>query len=182
MNHLKFWNWHFFHNFTWDAGATLLAAAIAGLAVLLGFFVNSAQSRRQRRSQVYADALQAVSDYLEGPYRVARCHDSDEQRFALTSEMSAIQGRIDALGLLLSLHAPRAVVAAFDEYVSAARQEAGVQMAEQWKKRPAKRHKDMNMSSKFPQPRSVAAKKKLVAAMQADMAAHWYKPWTWLRG
>ena len=182
MSDLKFWTWSLFDNFEWDHGATLLAGAIAALAVLIGFVFNSANSRRQRRAQIYADSLKAVSDYLEGPYRVARCHNSDDQRFALATDISAIQGRIDAQGLLLALHSPNRVAQAFNDYVAAARLEAGRQMTEQWKKKPARRHKDMNMQHPFSQPRSVKAKQSLVVAMERDMAPRWFNPWSWLRG
>jgi len=181
VSRVAFWKWSVFDRFDWDNGATLLAAAIAAAAVLLGFFVTSAHNRRQRRAQIYADAVGAVSAYLEGPYRVARCHNTDEQRYALTTDISAVQARIDAVGLLLRLHAPKRVAKAFEEYVKAARREAGRQMTDQWNRRPARRHRDMNVGVRFPQPCSIRAKAKLVREMDRDIKPQWFRPWTWLR-
>lgn len=179
MDRLKIWKWSFFDHFTWDAGATLLAAAIAVLGVVVGFAVTSAQGRRERRAHDYAEAIGAVSDYLEGPYRVARCHDNDEERFAISTDISVVQGRIDASTVLLRLHATKRVADAYDAYVAAARREAGRQMSAEWNKRPAKKHRDMNMKHGFDRSASNDAKKVLIAAMELDMGKRWWKFWLW---
>lgn len=181
MDRLKSWEWSIFDDFTWDAGATLLAAVIAVLGVVVGFAVNSAQSRRERRARDYADAIGAVSDYLEGPYRVARCHKNAEERYAISTDISVVQGRIDASAALLRLHAPRRVADAYDAYVATARQEAGRQMADEWRKPPARRHRDMNMDQPFDRSRSMASKAMLIAAMERDMGKRWWKYSGWFR-
>src|SRR4051794_11698313 len=106
MGWLEFWNWTAFDSFGWDAGAALIASVVAVIGVVIGFGVTSAQNRRERRAHVYAEAIGAVSDYLEGPYRVARCHNNDNERFSISTDLSVIQGRIDANLVLLRLHAP----------------------------------------------------------------------------
>lgn len=181
MDLLKFWEWSIFDHFTWDAGATLLAAVIAVLGVVVGFAVTSAQSRRERRARDYAAAIGGVSDYLEGPYRVARCHNNAEERYAISTDISAVQGRIDASAALLRLHAPQRVADAYDRYVASVRQEAGRQMAAEWRKPPARRHRDMNMHEPFDRTASNAAKATLVAAMEWDMGKRWWKFWRWFR-
>ncbi len=87
----------------------LVAGVIAGVFVLLGLLASSARARLDTRKGVYAEAIRAVSDDLEGPYRVARCHNDADQRFALSKDLSEIQGRIDAHLVLVELHAPRDV-------------------------------------------------------------------------
>lgn len=166
--------------FTWSAAATVIAAGITVAGVVLGLLANSAANRRQRRAEIFAEAIRAVSDYREGPYRVARCHNSPEQRFALTTDLSAVQGRIDAHAVLIRLHAGRKVAAAYDAYVSAARQEAGKQMQEQWRRRPAKKHEDMNMPGQHPfdRTKSNEAKATLIEAMGRDVRPGW-RPWRW---
>lgn len=178
---LRFWEWSIFDHFTWDAGATLLAAVIAVIGVVVGFAVTSAQSRRERRAHDYAEAIGAVADYLEGPYRVARCHNNAEERFAISTDISVVQGRIDASAALLRLHAPKRVADAYDAYVAVARQEAGQQMAAEWRKPPAKKHRDMNLLRPFERTASKAAKKALVDAMERDMGKCWWKCWRWFR-
>lgn len=181
MDRLKFWEWSLFDHFSWDAGATLLAAVIAVAGVVVGFAVTSAQSRRERRARDYAEAIGAVSDYLEGPYRVARCHNNAEERYAISTDISVIQGRIDASSALLRLYAPTPVADAYDAYVAAARQEAGRQMAAEWRKPPARRHRDMNMHQLFNRTASNAVNATLIAAMERDMGKRWWKFWRWSR-
>lgn len=181
MDRLKFWEWSLFDTFSWEAGATLLAAAIAVAGVVVGFAVTSAQSRRERRARDYAEAIGAVSDYLEGPYRVARCHNNAAERYAISTDISVIQGRIDASAALLRLHASQRVADAYDAYVAAARQEAGRQMTAAWRKPPARRHRDMNMHQPFDRTASESAKVKLIAAMERDMGKRWWKFWRWFR-
>jgi hypothetical protein len=175
----KFWEWSIFDHFNWEAGATLLAGSIAVVGVVVGFAVTNAQGRRERRAHEYAAAIGAVSDYLEGPYRVARCHNRDEERFAISSDLSAVQGRIDASKVLLRLHAPKRVADAYESYVAAARQEAGRQMTAEWNKRPAKKHCDMNMRQPFDRTASNDAKANLIEAMERDMGKRWWKFWRW---
>lgn len=168
------------NGFTWSVAATLIAAGIAVTGVVLGLLATSAANRRQRRAEIFAEAIRAVSDYLEGPYRVARCHNSPQQRFALTTDLSAVQGRIDAHAVLIRLHAAHEVATAYDAYVAAARQEAGRQMREQWRRRPAETHADMNMPGQrpFDRTKSDQAKKTLIDAMGRDVRPG-DRPWRW---
>ncbi|MCG5446365.1 hypothetical protein NIE79_004933 [Micromonospora sp. NIE79] len=181
MDHLRFWDWKLFDNFTWANGATLLAALIAVTGVAIGFGVTSAHSRRERRAQTYAESIQAVSEYVEGPYRVARCHNNATERASLSADFSAIQARLDAHKVLLRLHAPRGVADAYDAYVAAARTEAGRQMSAQWNKPPAKRHRDMNVVRPFDRSVSLAKKEVLLVAMGRDLGRRWWKFWRWLQ-
>lgn len=174
------WEWSAFSDFTWEAGATLIAATFAVIGVLMGLAITNAQNQRERRARDYAEAIGAVSAYLEGPYRVARCGNSPDERFAIATDISTIQARIDASSALLRLHAPRAVADAYDHYVQTARREAGVQMADEWRKRPSKRRSDMNRRRPFDRKSSTLAKNALVNAMQRDLAQwRWWKVWRW---
>jgi len=178
---LKFWDWQLFEHFTWDNGATLLAALFAVTGVVLGFGGTSAHSRRERRAQTYADSIQAVSEYLEGPYRVARCHNNASERAAISTDMSSVQSRIDAHSVLLRLHATEAVADTYDSYVRAARIEAGQQMAVEWNNLPAKRHRDMNLNQPLDRNATSAERKKVLEAMEGDLGRRWWKVWRWFR-
>lgn len=156
-------------SFDWSAASTLIAGGIAGAFVLLGLMANSARARLDTRRAVYAEAVRAVSDYLEGPYRVARCHDDADQRFELSRDLSEIQGRLDAHLVLVELHAPGPVFDAYKEYISVARIEAGGQMAEQWLKRAPRRRRGMDINERFDRSASTAAKKVLLERMVADI-------------
>lgn len=160
-------------DFDWSAASTLLASVIAGVFVLVGLLAASARTRRDVRRAVYAEAIRAVSDYLEGPYRVARCHNDPDQRFALSEDLSDIQGRIDAHLVLVELHAPDDVFRAYSAYVAVARREAGQQMAGEWKKKPPRRHPDMNKVSPFDRSESTAARNDLLVKMVKDVKPGW---------
>jgi len=160
-------------NFDWSSLATLIAGVLAGVIVLLGLLASSARARLDNRRAVYSEAIRAVSDYLEGPYRVARCHNDPDQRFALSRDLSEIQGRIDAHLVLVELHAPTNVFEAYAAYVAVARREAGVQMSEEWKKRAPTRRSDMNMEQPFDRTESNRVKVNLLDAMAGDVRVRW---------
>jgi hypothetical protein len=154
---------------------------IAVTGLVIGFGVTSAQSRRERRAQTYADSIRAVSEYLEGPYRVARCHNNAAERAAISTDISAVQARIDAHMVLLRLHAHTCVADAYDAYVASARVEAGRQMTAEWDKPPAKKHRDMNVRQSFDRSTSSAKKADLLDAMKRDLGGRWWKFWGWFR-
>lgn len=164
---------HIKGDFDWAAASTLLAGLLAALGVLLGLLASAASTRRQHRIQIYGDAMGAVSDYLEGPYRVMRCPDDKELRFALTQDISSIQSRIDGHLVLVQMSAPKKVFDAYDEYVKAAREEAGQQMREQWDEDALKRRSHMHAPQRFEQPKSLAARAKLIKLMARDSKPSW---------
>lgn len=160
-------------NFDWSSASTLIAGLVAGVFVLIGLLAASARARLDTRRAVYAEAIRAVSDYLEGPYRVARCHNIADQRFALSRDLSEVQGRIDAHLVLVELHAPGDVFDSYATYVAVARREAGQQMATEWKRKPPRRHADMNVVHPFDRAESNRAKKDLLAKMAKDVKPGW---------
>jgi hypothetical protein len=62
-----------------DAGslAGLLTGIIAGLVALIGYLLNQLANRRERKSKVYAEALEAIREYQELPYKIRRRPDSE---------------------------------------------------------------------------------------------------------
>lgn len=168
-----------------DAAVGLLTAALGALATLLvaawTFAATQAAARRERRAAVYAEALRAVSDYNEGPYRVRRRDGSAEQRAAITAVLSDVKSRIDFHQSLLQLHAPTKVAQAYDTLVDCARAEAGTQMREAWTKPPASTDADVNLDVPYPRPSTEAARARAVMAMQASLAVRCWKPWTWVQ-
>jgi NTP pyrophosphatase (non-canonical NTP hydrolase) len=70
---------------------TLLAAAIAAAVAVFGYVINQNADRRAKKAQFYAEALRAVKELEEMPYRVAKRKDSSpETREKLGSEISDI--------------------------------------------------------------------------------------------
>ncbi len=150
---------------TWDGIATIAAAILAAAIVALGFLHERRQHARSRRAEAYAGALQAVSDYLEAPYRVRRRSGTVADRFALTAHVSEIQSRLDFYSAHLALIAPK-VLDAYTGLVTAAKAEAGPQMSAAWKTRPTKHDRDVPLVLAYPHPRADAARAMVLAAMK----------------
>ncbi len=51
--------------FVSEGAATILAAVIAALMVIVGYFIQQSFVRRERRARAYSEAVQAVEDYME---------------------------------------------------------------------------------------------------------------------
>lgn len=143
MRWLRFWTWPMSDHFTWDHAATLLAAVLAALiavvVALFGYRSSQQTARRERRAGIYAEALRAVEDYLEGPYRIRRRDGSAEQRTAITTFLSDVKSRHNYYQGLLRLHGPAAVADAYDSFVAAAIAEAGPQMTQARQLAPVRR-------------------------------------------
>jgi hypothetical protein len=149
--------------------STIIAALIAALVAVAGYMLTQAQARRERRAREFADALAAVADYLEAPYRIRRRQAATpEAREALTSALSDLQARIALHRAWLQVEAP-AVGHAYEALVFAARSEAGAQMAEAWNAAPLTSDTDMNLKVAYPHPNSDAERAKVIAAMRQHL-------------
>jgi hypothetical protein len=70
---------------------TLLAAAIAAMVAVLGYAFNQQANRRDRKTRFYAEALRAIKELEEMPYRIAKRKDSSpEIRATLGREVNDI--------------------------------------------------------------------------------------------
>lgn len=182
MKHfLEFWKWQIFEHFTWDHAASLLAAAIAafiavGVAVLT-YRGTQRAARRERQAAVYAEALRAVEDYLEGPYRIRRRDGSADQRAVITTFLSDVKSRHNYYQGLLRLHSPKEVADAYDHFVRETIAEAGPQMTEAWRLPPVRRDNQVPLGAGYPRTRADAAKQKVVESMRESLAV---RPW-WKR-
>lgn len=149
--------------------STIIAALIAALVAVTGYMLTQTQARRERRAREFADALAAVEEYLEAPYRIRRRQAATpEAREALTSALSDLQARIALHRAWLQVEAP-AVGRAYEALVSAARSEAGAQMAEAWNAAPLTSDTDMNLKVAYPHPNSDAERAKVIAAMRQHL-------------
>jgi hypothetical protein len=165
-------------DFTWANAVTLGAALLAAGGVILTLFINAARSRRDDLKTLYADALGAVAEYLEGPYRILRKDGEKSTRFALTTKMSDVKTAVDHNQALLRLHARPGVADAYDKFVNAAKSEAGRQMHDAWLTPPITTDEAVNLNDPLPRETSDAARAHLVEVMQADLARRWYRPQT----
>lgn len=161
-------------DFTWTQFVTLTGALIAASGVIITLLFNAAKSRRDALATLYADALGAVAEYLEGPYRILRKDGTATTRVAITSKLSDVKTAIDHNQALLRLHADPGVADAYDAFVRAAKDEAGKQMHAAWTADPVTTDEGVNLHVPLPRGNSEAARARLVAVMQADLKRRWY--------
>lgn len=152
--------------------ATIIAAAIAAVVAVAGYVRTQAWARRERRAKAFADALAAIEDYLEAPYRVRRRQAATpEARTALTSILNDLQARIALHRAWLQVEAP-AVAEAYEALVSAARAEAGTQMTDAWNSAPLANDADMNLKVAYAHPDSDAQRLLAARSMRRNL-----RPW-----
>ena len=161
--------------------ATLTAALIAVLGVVATILTTSARARREHKADLYAQALGGVADYLEGPYRIRRKDGTPAHRNAITAALSDVKSLIDHSQELLRLHAPMGVADAYDDYVTAARVEAGQQMYDAWTLPNIVNDADVNLHVPYERTLSNQYRAQVVHVMQADLARRRWSTWRLIR-
>lgn len=159
-----------------DAGDKIAIAAVVatliGFAVAIGVAVYNVvqqqkENRRQERAKAYAEAVRAVDDYLETPYRIRRRDGSGEHRWQLTESISEIQSRINFHKDWLRINASTAVYDAYVEFIKAAKTEAGAQMTTAWNGPVTKKDRQVPLGTGLPHPASDTAKEAVLEGMKA---------------
>jgi hypothetical protein len=175
----QFWRWPIFDHFTWDHAATLLSAAIAALiavsVAVAGYQSAQRKARRDRQASAYAEALRAVEDYMEGPYRIRRRDGSAGERAVITTFLSDVKSRHNYYQGLLRLHSPAAVADAYDRFIAEVIAEAGPQMTAAWRLPPTRRDNQVPLGSGYPRGRADAAKQQVVEAMRESLGSPWWR-------
>ena len=149
-------------------GAVVAALIAAGVAVR-AYKAQQREIRRQERATFYAEAVRAVEDYMEAPYRILRKDGSHEARRAITQHVSDVKSRIAFYTGWMAIHGTDQVRAAYDAFVTAAQREAGAQMTAAWRQKPVKRDKDVPIGSSLPRAATDTARSALLAALRADL-------------
>lgn len=154
---------------TWDGNATIIAALLAAIVVVIGYHYQQREARKDRRAAIYGEAIRAVEDYLEAPYRIRRKDGSGAARQAITSHISEIQSRLAYYSALLQIHAPSSVSEAYRALVAAARSEAGKQMSEAWRAKPTRIGRQVPLLKRYSRSVSDSALKQAIQAMKGDL-------------
>jgi hypothetical protein len=154
---------------TWAQTAALLAGAVAVVGALVSVAVtyglNQRAAQRERQTRVFADALTAIEDYAELPYRIHRRPRTPDARHELTEQASQIQSRIAFHQAWLSLEAP-GVASSYNDLVRAAKAQAGKQMAQAWLRPPITKDAQVNLGVTYPRDEINAARGRCVDAMR----------------
>ena len=160
-------------SFHWDSASTIIgavgAAFIAAVVAVAGYAWQQRMGRRDQRATMYAQALQAVEDYMECPYRIRRRDGSAEARRQITEGISSVKSRINFHLAWLRIHAPVPLAEAFQRYVTEAQKEAGVQMTVGWRGRPTRRDRDVPLGRPFDRQKSDEAREAVLREMKADL-------------
>lgn len=155
---------------------TLTAAIIAVAGVAATILTASSRARREYRAGLYADALSAVGNYLEGPYRIRRKDGSSAHRNTISAGLSDVKATIDHSQALLRLHSAPGVADAYDDYVAAAKCEAGQQMHDAWIVAPISQDQEVNLGTPYDRTLSDRYRRQILDVMQADLARRWWRP------
>lgn len=128
---------------------TAAAAVLAFLGVVIGLWVNGARAERQRRRDLHARALAAITAYGEMPYRISRRAPGTENRAKLSDELSEMKAELEVCQVLLAADGDRQLSAAFDQLCIVARRHAGRFAHEAWLQPPPAETADMNRPALF---------------------------------
>jgi hypothetical protein len=124
---------------------TLIGIFIAGGVAVFGYLHTSRATRRERMAQSLAQAINAVGDYQDLPYRVRRRSSSDPAvRSNLAERISEIHSRLDFHSAWLRITAPE-VATAYDQLVADVRSEAGAYIKEAWLQPIIRHDQEMNL-------------------------------------
>lgn len=149
------------------AVATLTVGTIAAIVAVKTYKNQQQETRRQHKASFYAEAVRAVEDYMECPYRILRKDGSSEARREITQHISDVKSRISFYTGWIAIHGTTEVRAAYDAFVTAAQREAGPQMTSAWEAKPVKRDKDVPLRTPpLPRVATDAARNRLLAVLQ----------------
>ncbi len=157
---------------TWAQTALLLAGlvSVAGalISVALTYGLHQRAARRERHSRVFAEALTAIEDYAEMPYRIRRRPRELSAQHELTEQISQIQSRIAFHQAWLWMEAP-SVAEPYAELVRATKAQAGTQMKEAWLKPTARKAAQFNLTVAYDRDKINAARSRCIDAMRGAL-------------
>lgn len=152
------------------AVATLTVGTIAAFVAVKAYKTQQQETRRQQKATFYAEAVRAVEDYMECPYRILRKDGSSAARREITQHISDVKSRIGFYTGWIAIHGTAEVRAAYDEFVTAAQRDAGPQMTAAWQTKPVKKDKDVPLrTAPLPRAATDAARMRLLAVLKADL-------------
>jgi hypothetical protein len=154
---------------TWTQTAALIVPCIAPFGAFVTYALNQRAVRKERRAKTFAEALTAVEEYLEMPYRIRRRPESSSAvRQQLTDEVSGLLARMAFHHAWLQIEAS-AVAGPYALLVATARAEAGAQMSLAWEQPPLTTDSGMNLGDAYPRDRSNAARATCIEVMRRHL-------------
>jgi hypothetical protein len=150
----------------WAQATTLIVAVITGggvvIAAAVTYGLTQRAGRRERQAKEFAEALIAIEEYANMPYRIRR--RSSDARHEISAELDKIQSQIAFQHAWLQIEALE-VAAAYDRLVRAARSEAGEQMKKAWIQPPPTSDEEMSLGGAYPRAELDTARRDCITAM-----------------
>lgn len=149
----------------------LAGVFVAGGTAIFGYLHASRMTRRERMAQTLAQAINAVGDYQDLPYRVRRRPASEPTiRSGLAERISDIHSRLDFHSAWLRITAPDVAVA-YDRLVANVRREAGAHVKMAWLEPIIERDQEMNLGLglHYRCPETEVARNECIAAMRKHL-------------
>lgn len=157
------------------------ALIVAVAAPLLVFVVKSWHSefvkRRDRRRELYADALSACMEYKEFPYVIYRRNGKkpEDERLRISEALRDVQKRIAHHQAWLKTES-KSVADKYDELVTTLRSVAGEEMKKRWMAAPIKKDADMTVAPKFDWGAITEKETAYLEAVRKQLAPFWKRP------
>lgn len=157
---------------TWAQTAALLAGVTAVIGALISvaftYSLNQRAARRERQANSFAEALSAIEDYAELPYRIRRRASTPTAREELTEQISEIQSRISFHQAWLAIETP-SVARSYENLVRATKAQAGKQMAQAWQAPAIKKDAQVNLGVAYPRDEINVARGQCIEAMRETL-------------
>jgi hypothetical protein len=154
---------------TWAQTAALIVPCMALAGAVLTYALNQRAARKERRAKTFAEALTAVEEYLEMPYRIRRRPESSAAvRQQLTDEVSGLLARMTFHQAWLQIEAS-SVSGPYATLVATARAEAGAQMSLAWQQPPIATDIGMNLGAAYPRDRSNEVRAACIEVMRRHL-------------
>lgn len=121
----------------WWVAPAVIAAAITGAIAVATLLINGRRARIDRQRVLFGEVLGNLAAYREFVYIVRRRrHDEPEaERIRISTELSAVQAKLNKHAAVLKVEAPR-VALAYDELLRITRQIAGGAIRDGWNTEP----------------------------------------------
>jgi hypothetical protein len=157
--------------------AALIGAGTAAAINVLSFLLVGLRQERQRRRELYADALEATLAYREFAYAVPRRrHDARaEERVRISEAMREVQRGLARAESLMRIERATEVADKYAELVRETRRVAGGYIRKAWDDEPIEEDSHMNVPGGLDFSQIDTYERAYLSQVAADLA--WYRFW-----
>lgn len=157
--------------------ALLVAVAAPLFLFVIKSWHTQTVKRRDRRRNLYADALSACMEYKEFPYVIYRRNGKkpEEERTRISEALRDVQKRIAHHRAWLMTESED-VATKYNELVASLRSVVGEEMKKRWKAAPIKKDAEMTVAPKFDWTSITEKEEAYITAVRKQLAPFWKRP------